>query len=203
MNDITKIKLNKHVDHIISLKDNIILSNITILTGTNGSGKSVIGKTISKRVKEELDGKTKSISMNTRTQNNAAWGALSSSMSDTEWIATSQNTYSLLKGVFNALKEDIEDTKYLILDEFEIGCSLETILALTIFINNNLKELKIGCLIITHSTLAVENLNFDDFINIDGLNLEKWVNRKITPTNLEILDKNELFEIIRDRTKKK
>ena len=191
-------ELNNHIDSLLDIKDNINLSKITVLTGTNGSGKSLIAKQLSFRVDSELNGRIKSVSMNSRTQSNPEWGALANAMSDTEWIATSQNTISLIRGLIKATKE--ENTQYVVLDEFEIGCSEETILALVYLINN--LNLNVGMLIITHSRLAVKELRFDNFINIDGLSKEGWLNRKIIPTNIKLLEENNLFSVIRDRMKK-
>ena len=90
----------------------------------------------------------------------------------------------------------------MVVDEFEIGCSEETILALVLFINERVKELLdkkkiIGAMIITHSRLGVKNLVHDDFINLDGLTKEEWLNRKVIPTDLEKLKENELFYYIK------
>jgi len=199
MKKLTKEELNSHIDNLLDIKNSIDLSKITILTGSNGSGKSLIAQQLSFRVDSELNGRIKSISMNTRTQNNPEWGALSNVMSDTPWIATSQNTLSLIQGLINATKED--NTKYVILDEFEIGCSEETILALVELINN--LNLNVGMLIITHSRLAVKNLKFDNFVNIEGLSKDKWLTREVIPTDLDLLEENQLFSAIRDRMKEK
>ena len=192
----------KEIDRLVDIQDSLDLNKKIVLTGNNGSGKSLLRKVIGNRVQRELNGKLKSISMEMRTSSNAAWGALSSAMHDNEWSATSQNTYSLLKGVINALKSD-DSTKYLVLDEYEIGCSEETTLALTNYLNQELKDVEIGCLIITHSKIVVENLIYDDFINIQEQTKEEWLNRKIIPTDLDKLDKNDLFFALRDRLKEK
>jgi len=194
-------KIQEHIDNLAEIAyDKIDLNKITILTGNNGQGKSLIrkliGSTLTKKGK-----KLKSISMDTRTQNNPNFGALSSAMHDTEWIATSQNTFDLIKGLFKAIKDSKNDTKYIILDEFEIGCSEETILAFSDYINKELKDINIGCLIITHSRLAVKNLECNEFINIEGKTKEEWLNRKIIPTNLKELNSSDLFVAIRDRLK--
>lgn len=190
-----KKNLNKHLDEIILKIKSIDLSKITVLTGSNGSGKSVIRKQISIRVMKELNLKTKSISMDTRTQSNPEFGAFSSIMHDTDWISTSQNTLNLLKGLFNDCKDG--ELGYVVLDEFEIGCSEETILALTQLINK--LNLNVGLLIITHSRVAVNNLQFDEFINMENMSKNEWLNRKLIPTDLETLSKNELFQVIKNR----
>lgn len=146
--------------------DKINLNNeeITILTGNNGSGKSLIRRQL-----------------------------------------TSLNTLRLIKGVVNEISKS-EEKCFLIFDEFEIGCSEETVLALIIELNEILKELKtknIGVLVITHSRLVVERLNNDHFINLEGKKQEEWLNRNIEPTDLNKLRENDLFKAIQNRMKEK
>jgi len=188
----------------------INMDELTILTGSNGSGKSLIRKQIPFLMANFLNldhpsktqGMVLSTSMESRTASKPEFGALSSALHDTEWIATSQNTYSSIKSLFNLVRIDSK-SKYLIIDEFEIGCGEETVLALTNYINENISQLRadgqiIGALIITHSRIGVENLIHDSFINIQGLTKDQWLTRKIEPIDLDELDKNELFFYIRD-----
>jgi len=200
-------RYNRMVDSF----QNLDPKGITVLTGTNGSGKSLIRKQLPFAVKDwydlkdvsETQGMIKSTSMDARTGSNPEWGGLSGIMRDTEWVATSQNTYYALKGVFNAITD--KRTKYLVIDEFEIGCSEETVLAFVKYINKELKKaLKKnleGAIIITHSRLAVKNLKFDYFVNLDGLTKDEWLNREVVPTDLKELEENELFFYIRDHKK--
>lgn len=188
----------------------IQMDELTVLTGNNGSGKSLIRKQIPFLMANFLGlenvSKTKgmvlSTSMEARTASRPEFGALSSSLHDTEWVATSQNTFSNIKSIFNSLRKEGK-SKYLIIDEFEIGCGEETTLALSNYINENISELRangniMGALIITHSRIGVQNLIFDSFVNIQGLSKDEWLSRKIEPINLDELDKNELFLYIRD-----
>jgi ABC-type Mn2+/Zn2+ transport system ATPase subunit len=193
-------ELNTHIDTLVDIVHTIDLSKITVLTGNNSSGKSLVRKQLGLRVAANK-GKMKSISMELRTSSNPSWGALSSAMCDTEWMATSYNTYKLLKSVVKAAKETNE-TQYLVLDEIEIGCSEETILAFVNMLNQELKDLPIGCLIITHSRLVVKELDADTFINLQNLTKDEWLNRKVIPTDLEALEQNELFFVVRERSKK-
>ena len=194
--------------------EKIKINKITILTGKNGSGKSLIRKQTPFIMKEYLDldginetkGLISSTSMEARTKSNPEWGALSSAMHDTEWIATSQNTFSSIQSLLNIIDKEDSTCKYLIIDEFEIGCGEETQLALVNYINDKLekliKETQLeGALIITHSRIGVEKLKHDVFLNIDGLTKDNWINRKIEPTNLKELDDNKLFFYIRDKNK--
>ena len=192
------------------------VDKITILTGSNGSGKSLIRKQLPFAMKDRLKlddikdtkGLVLSTSMDARTGSNPEWGAMSGMMRDTEWIATSQNTYHSISSLFNSIKKsDNKKPVFVVLDEFEIGCSEETILAFIHYINDTLASLKksgkiMGAMIITHSRLAVKELVADDFINLDGLTKLEWINREIIPTDLNELDENELFFYIRDNKQK-
>ena len=209
-----KRKYSKEVketyDRLIDGFASLELDGITIMTGSNGSGKSLIRKQLPFAMKERLDlddaketrGMIQSTSMDARTGSNPEMGALSGMMRDTDWFATSQNTLHSLDGLFD---NGIGDkTKYIVIDEFEIGCGEETILALTQHINKKLKSLiknkKImGAMIITHSRLGVQNLNHNEFINLDGMTEEEWLNREVVPTDLKKLKENELFYYIRDQ----
>lgn len=187
------------------------VEGVTILTGNNGSGKSLIRKQLPFAFQNlyELDDISKtrgwilSTSMDARTSSNPEWGGLSSIMNDTSWIATSQNTFHSINSMLKAV-ETSDKCKYIVIDEYEIGCSEETIVALAEFINKKIQKLLedkkiIGAMIITHSRLGVEHIKFDHFVNLEGKTYEEWKNREIIPTDLEELDANELFYYIRDK----
>lgn len=207
----TKTKYSKQVeeayDRIIDAISSVEFKGITILTGSNGSGKSLIRKQLPFVLQRELNlddvnetsGMIKSTSMDARTGSNPEWGALSGMMRDVDWIATSQNTLHSLKGLLNSVGEQ---TRYLIIDEFEIGCGEETVMALSDLINKKLKNLiknnKIdGAMIVTHSRVGVANLYHDHFINMEGMTEDEWLNREVKPINLKQLEDNELFRYIK------
>lgn len=192
----------------------IDLKKITILTGSNGSGKSLIRKQLPFRVMKELGtenikdtkGYIGSTSMDARTTNNPEWGGMSGARMDTSWIATSQNTLHELKGLIGQVRNS--QYKYLVIDEFEIGCGEETVLAIAQYINKELNDLientqLEGALVITHSRLGVKNIKHDVFLNIEGMTEDEWVNREVKPIDLDELDANELFFYIRDLKNKK
>lgn len=189
--------------------------DITILTGNNGSGKSLIRTQIPfyfrdmfklKNIKD-TKGMVKSTSMDARTQSRPEFGGLSGILNDTSWIATSQNTFHSIKGLLQSIeKSERKETKYIIIDEYEIGCSEETIIALSKYINDYLHKLIDnniidGAMIITHSRIGSEYLKWNHFLNIEGKSYDEWINRKIIPTDLDELEKNELFLYIRDFNK--
>lgn len=201
-------------NRLIDTYEKVEFDGITILTGSNGSGKSMIRKQLIFAIARDKDIEPKeagrlisSTSMDARTGSNPEMGAMSGMMRDDDWIATSQSTYSNLKGLFSAAEKE-KTCEYLVIDEFEIGCGEETILALSQYINKNLKRLikgkKIrGGMIITHSRLGVEELVADRFINIEGMTKDEWLDREIFPTNLAKLDENELFFVIRQNQHEK
>jgi len=199
-------------DRIIKVFKNFDPEGITILTGNNGSGKSLLRKQLPFAFRQyfgldhvnKTKGMIASTSMEARTNSNPEWGALSGMMQDTEWIATSQNTFNLIHELLDAVEKG--KSKYVVIDEYEIGCSEETILAIAKYISSRLKKMIaekriMGALIITHSRIGVKNIEHDHFVNMEGLSEKEWINRKIVPTDLDALDTNELFFYIRDRQK--
>ena len=73
-------------------------------------------------------------------------------------------------------------------------------------LNKKLPELlekNFAIMVITHSRHVVNTLNHDNFMNIEGMTEEEWVNREIVPIDPEDLGKwaTELFKRIRDRSK--
>ena len=194
-----------HLDKIIELSDEIKAGELTILTGSNGSGKSLIRKVIANQIAEQLGtdpNKTvSSTSMQRRTESNPEFGALSSMMADLAWMPTSTSTWNLIKGVLN------HGDRYVVIDEPEIGCSEEVQLAMIIkimdFVNKLESEKKFkGMLIITHSRLIVDRLPSDKFINIDGMTKREWLERKLVVYPLEELENNsnKLHSAVQRRT---
>ncbi len=196
--------LEEHIDGLVETIESIpIEGKITILTGSNGSGKSLIRKQIPFHIGElsgiEPKKCVSSTSLEARTSSNPEWGALSGAMQDSGWMPTS---YETLKKIESLLS--IKD-KYLIIDEPEIGMGEETVMALVNFLNekfSNLDSSVLGVMVITHNRYIVSNLKHDHFANTNGLKrADDWLNRELVPTDLEALKQNDLFIAIRDRQK--
>ena len=123
---------------------------------------------------------------------------------DDEWNPTSYETMKSIKMAIKSLRGN-----YLVLDEIEIGCARETVMGIVKWLNKNLRKgIKdsLGCMVITHSEYVVENLDYDQFFNLDGFkSAEEWVNREIKPTNLEDLkeDSLELYRFVNKMSEKK
>jgi archaellum biogenesis ATPase FlaH len=222
--DISQENVDNHINRIIDVVDEIVengVGKVTILTGGNASGKSVIRKLLAGHLADKLgierkkaDGLVCSTSMQLRTSGSSNYDIIASGMArmsaDLPWLSTSEQTVNLVQQLFNSCVEKVEDEsekKFIVIDELEIGMSKETQLGACIWLNEILKDNlsnTLGVLIITHSDTAVQNVRFDNFINIDGMTCDEWMNREVVPVMPDELDKwaSALFRGIRDREKK-
>lgn len=204
---------NTHIDRLIEVLESInVDGSVTILTGSNGSGKSLIRKQMMFRVAKVLDKDPRkgplvaSTSMELRTGSRPEFGALSGAGRDHDVSPTSQCTLENIEAL--VIGEHGKD-RYVVIDEPEIGMGEEMVAALVNLLNIELKKTKekkiLGVLVITHNRYIVENLEAKQFLNIDGYKTkEDWLNRKIVPTDLKKFAKDsmDLFIAIRDRMKK-
>jgi Fe-S cluster assembly ATPase SufC len=181
--------LQDHLDKIIDIAKDIDPKKITILTGSNGSGKSMIRKILSFD-----DIKVASISMEKRAGLNMD-GAMGAFTHDTDWNPTSVETLHYIQSLVK------QEDRYIVIDEPEIGMGEETVLGLVNFLNENLNKLSYGAMIITHFRVIVEHLKHDNFVNVDGLSHGDWLRRKIVAVDIEKLNKDshELFLAIQKR----
>lgn len=198
--------IEQHVDNLSDIMDSIPSKGITILTGSNGSGKSLIRNQFIFRLAQRagvevknFKGKLGSVSMQKRTESQPEWGALSSVMHDTPWLPTSQNTLDLIDRVIDSSFE------YIIIDEPEIGMGEEIVMALVEHLNEKFKEhTDKGFMVITHNRYIVEHLKHDNFFNLDGIKTkEDWLNRPLVKADLNILRENKLYFYLRDKQKEK
>lgn len=221
--DTSKENIDNHIDRIIDVVDEIVengIGKVTILTGGNACGKSVIRKLLPARLSGKLGIDTKeaghlvcSTSMQLRTSGSSNYDIIASGMArmsaDLPWLSTSEQTINLVQQLFDSCVkvEDESKKKFIVIDELEIGMSKETQLGACIWLNKIIKENKekiLGVLVITHSDTVVQNIESDNFINIDGMNREEWINREIAPVMPDDLSAwaSALFGGIRDREKR-
>lgn len=215
MLDITDELLDKHINNILDVIDEIQEGKITVIVGNNGVGKSLIRKQLHfkwQRKYGERKSYIRAVSMQQRTENRSAdWGALGSMLHDDETSPTSLWTYYLIKNTFQ-----LDDTKkyYYVFDELELGMSKETILSVLNKIAEQVPEFlekSLGILVITHSGFVADYFmeNFKcDFFNIGFGAVEKnynaWKNRKLVGVDLDWLEdwSNKLYHRINERSKK-
>ncbi len=167
-------------------------SSIKLLTGKNGSGKSLIRNQLINRVSKECSGKLIHTSQELRTTSNPSLGALSGIFHDNPLLPTSLTTIYHIENACNTAKDG---DNMLVIDEPEIGCGEETVLALCKWLNEDIfkNKIKAGILIITHNRYLIKNLKYNHFYNLDGYKTKKeWIERKIKPTNLKKLKLNRL-----------
>jgi predicted ATPase len=194
------------------LKNNTFTHHTTILTGSNGSGKSFIRKAIGQKIQMELEASGEkfreghivaSVSMERRTSSDPFCQAMNAFSHDASWNPTSEETFRFVTGLLG------QDDRYLVIDEPEIGMAEELQLLLCNEINNKLLGLNsFGVLIITHSRTIVKNVIHDQFLNMDGLDENQWLTRepKLPDYTFEEFEKasHELFlEIEKAVVKKK
>ena len=194
-----------HINRILDIIDKVEFGKLTILTGSNGSGKSLIRKQLCFKLANKVDGAdyrsiTADVSMQRRTESNLNLGAMGGFMHDDPWNPTSLSTFQFIETLFNTFNKNDEHKRYLIIDEPEIGMSKESQLG---FINwfkkqiPSLLENTLGVMLITHSELIVEQLKeLAVFLNIDSdCTADEWINREIIPTDFEKLaeDAHELY----------
>lgn len=188
----------ERIERIVDVRDSIDLSKVTILTGGNGSGKSFIRKQIQLICKGEGI-PCWTVSMDKRAGFDSNGTGMMVFGRDCEWLPTSINTLDTLKD-FGTKTEN----SYGILDEIEIGMSEESQYGIALYINRQLEEFRKknrGLLIITHSKYVVRHVKADEFINLEGMTKQEWLDREIVPTDFDSLDhdSNELFRALQDK----
>lgn len=182
------------------------LNKVTVLTGKNGSGKSLVRKLVgvylNKRLKLPEDNRiVAQTSLQQRTESRPEFGALSSAMHDSSDMPTSYETFNKIEALLKICSD--AHKRFIVIDEPEIGMGEEMIAALVIYLNKAFKKLPKGCLgvlIITHNRYIVENLK-SEFINLEGMNRKEWLTREIVPTNIEVFQEESLglFRAIQKR----
>ena len=191
----------ERAEQIKQMADKIELGQITLLTGSNGSGKSLIRQQIRFRIAKKLGGDcdplkiTADISMAKRASSIPSLGALSGIFMDEPTDPTSLCSYSNVETLLNTFVKNPESSKrYLVLDEPEIGMTKESQLGLALLIKENVEALlqkTYGVLIISNSEYFISRLaNIGVFLNMDGYeSADEWVNRTIIPTDFSKLSK--------------
>ena len=204
--DTSKETLNKHINHILAICDSIPTDKMTILTGGNALGKSLIRKQLAFYISNKKDIPANkaviSVSMQTRTESRPEYSALSEMNHDLPWCSTSDSTINLLNGMLSHAKN-----KFIVIDELEIGMSREVQTGVCHMLNEKFPDIlknNYGILVITHSEDVVKNLKHDNFINIEGMSEEQWLTRDIIPVEPKDLElwATTLFKAVRDREKK-
>jgi len=192
----------KQIDEAIKgTAQKVEIGKVTVLTGKNGSGKSMLRKILASYIadklgKDDIKGVVSGVSMESRTQRKFDFGALNSMGIDDPTNPTSSETLHNIDSLVRSVSE--KQPRYLVIDEPEIGMGEEMVAALVIKLNDMFNPLPIGCngvLLITHNRYIVENVK-GEFLNMEGQTREEWLNRKIIPVDIEKF-KEESLELYR------
>ena len=202
--DTSKEHFDSHIDRIIDIIKSIDLDKVTILTGNNGLGKSMIRKQLYFKMKKS-DVKIASVSMQLRTDLHE--GGINAFYHDLPWKSTSNSTISLLSSLISSILKNDDKNEYIVIDELEIGMSDEIILGVVNVLNKLMPQIlehSRGVLVITHSKEVVENLKHNTFINIEGMTESEWANRDIIPIDIDEFTEwcNKLYCEFAERSKK-
>lgn len=187
------------------------LNEVTILTGKNGCGKSLVRKLVGYHLAEKLgldpekEPVTAAASLQARTESRPDLGGFSSIMHDDPTNPTSYETFKMIKQLLKVLK--VDNKRFLVVDESEIGMGEELVAAFVEWFNSvfeKIPEYCYGVLVITYNRYIVENLK-GVFLNFEGMTREEWLNRKIVSVDIEKFEEDslELFRAIQKRLNKR
>lgn len=204
-NDMYKEWAQEAYENILDALDQIKTGHVTILTGDNGTGKSLIRKVLCSSLRNQENDDTikiADISMEKRTGLHAGLGGGGVFLRDVEWVATSDNSLSFLYSLLNSAKD-----RYLVIDEPELGMSQDLQKSIGIYLSKRIPETmkeNRGMLIITHSREFVRSLSVEHvFVNLQKKSEEEWLNESAKEIDLDDFRKkcDALFNLLRDHLK--
>jgi len=166
--------------------------HLTIITGPNASGKSVLRKILNSAA---YDNNILYINTSQSDRSNSS-GLKRVAMYGSELDdSTGYNSVKCLLGAFRTTNNS-EKNNIVMLDEPEIGCSEEVQAAMGKRIADEMSNLEtksklLCCFVITHSRELVKSLMHLKpshwRLSNDGLTLSEYTNREVIPANLEEL----------------
>ncbi len=180
---------DKQIEIIRELTHKVEPYKVTILTGKNGSGKSLVRKilsgNISKKCGTDIAHTVAAVSMESRSNRKFDFSALNSAGIDDPENPTGLESLHNLDMILGSFTKD--SPRYIVIDEPELGMGEEMVVAFANKLNSVFESLPEGCLgvmIITHSPTMIRLLK-GEFANMEGMTREEWLNREIIPTDLE------------------
>lgn len=185
----TKVKVtrpvksgSKYYDYCVKCYENIkrVLSEIsvgkvTVLTGENATGKSLVRKLLWSVLEKQMEGKSVRItdtSMYRFTDSRA------------DMVESSGRNFIRFINHWKEWKD-----RYIVIDAPELGLSESFVLGMVDYLNKVIPEFmknNYGIMVITHSKDVVRRLGADVFLNMDNLDKEDWLNA--TPAPVDIME---------------
>ena len=188
MEDKHQIWVETTFNNIIEVSKQIHLNKIYVLTGENGSGKSLIRKAISEWLTKLNNGervRIADISMERRTGLHSDLGGMGVFLRDSSDDATSLNSLRFIQQILNSVTD-----RFVVLDEPEIGMGLNMQMSIGNYLTKRLPEVlekNKGILIITHSKELVKQLTSLNvgFLNLQNKDLQTWLTEEPMLIDLE------------------
>lgn len=192
----------KCLDNIFNALDKFHCGEVFVLTGENGTGKSLIRKVLHQQLKKSdgEDVEIAALSMDLRAGLGDGSGSRAF-IADVDWSCTSENSLHNLKGILKATD------RFIVLDEPEVGMSDSLQMSIGVWLSEKLQEVitrNKGVLIITHSKPLVRSLSINHvFINMQGKSEEEWLNETLQLIDLEEYKakNNALFKLLQKHLK--
>ena len=190
----------KQIDEAIKgTAQKVEIGKVTVLTGKNGSGKSLLRKILASYIadklgkgKDDFKGIVSGISMESRTNKKTDFSALNAMGIDDPTNPTSSETLHNIDSLVRSVSE--KEPRYIVIDEPEIGMGEEMVMALVIKLNAMFNPLPAGCngvLLITHNRYLVKNI-VGEFLNMEGQSRDEWLNRELVPTDIKKFEEDSL-----------
>lgn len=178
---------DKQIDTIFEAAKKVQLNQVTVLTGMNGSGKSLVRKLLSSFLSKRNDAEIKvcSVSMESRSQLKHDFAALKAVGIDDPEAPTGCETVKNIRRIVN-YASDQSTPRFIVIDEPEIGMGEELVASLVNELHKLFHPLPsncIGVMLITHNRYIVRNLK-SKFVNMEGMLRSEWLERKIVPTDI-------------------
>jgi hypothetical protein len=186
MSEITEYK--KNIKKITSVLKNFNPDEITLVVAGTGGGKSLLRKTVKGAALRKILNLTEEELAKENTTGLIGYFSIDTLIEFGLKLDYEPEipTYVFIFEIIEYLVNKNEDYKYIIIECPEFGMSEEAQLGLCCYLNEKLRQMGRGAMIITSSTTIAESLNYDSFFSLDNKykSLIEFISRDIIPLDL-------------------